>query len=144
MPYLSQQNKQTSTEQAATEQIADSDRDKGGDKTGYLEGVIDDVFANRSGAGTVETDSRDLSRVIGQEEIAVDSREEGQQHLWRHTQRQAHRIEGLDRSHTQRPFGAHLLLICYLRDNRQQRVAANRRKTVLQTDIHNECRSSRF
>ena len=55
------------------DEIAHADGDKGSDKAGKLEGVVDDVLAHMSGARTVKLQCGYLCGIVGQEEVAVDS-----------------------------------------------------------------------
>ena len=85
------------SEQQPGDQVTDADGDKSGDEAGELEGMVDDKLTDAGGTCPVKTDSGNLRRVVGQEEIAVDSREEGEQYMRRHAKRQADRVQGLRR-----------------------------------------------
>ena len=69
----------------AGDQVTDADGDKGGDEAGELEGMVDDKLTDMRGTCPVKTDSGYLRRVVRQEEIAVDRREEGEQYMRRYT-----------------------------------------------------------
>ncbi len=71
------------SEHQAGNQVTDADGDKGGDEAGELEGMVDDIFADMRGAGSIKADSRYLRRVVRQEEIAVHRGEEGEQDMRR-------------------------------------------------------------
>ena len=73
------------SEQQTGDQVTDADGDKGGDEARQLEGMVDDKLTDAGGTCPVKTDSGYLRRVVGQEEIAVDSREEGEQYMRRYT-----------------------------------------------------------
>ena len=73
------------SEQQPGDQVTDADGDKGGDEARQLEGMVDDKLTDMRGTCPVKTDSGYLRRVVGQEEIAVDSREEGEQYMRRYT-----------------------------------------------------------
>ena len=85
------------SEQQTGDQVTDADGDKGGDEARQLEGMVDDKLTDMRGTCPVKTDSGYLRRLVRQEEIAVDSREECEQYMRRHAKRQADRVQGLCR-----------------------------------------------
>ncbi len=56
--------------------------------------MVDDELADAGGAGAVETDTGQIARVGRQHEVAVARRQEGDQQLRLHTQRQTHGGDG--------------------------------------------------
>ena len=66
------------------DQVADADGDKGSDEAGELERVVDDKLTDMRGSCPIKAYSGYLRRVVGQEEIAVDGREDSEQDMRRH------------------------------------------------------------
>lgn len=56
-------------------------------QTGHHKTVIQKVFANDSGAGAVEIDGCNIARIIRDEEVSIDARQNAQQNGSRNAQR---------------------------------------------------------
>ena len=75
------------------DQVAHTDAHEGGDEACQLEAMVDDKTTNARSSRTVEIDSCDFGWIVGNEEIAVHSREHSYQCQWRDAQTNAQRIE---------------------------------------------------
>ena len=52
----------------------------GSNESRHHERVVEYIFPDSGGTGTVKVDGRHYSRVVGNEKVAVDSREHGNHH----------------------------------------------------------------